>query len=221
MPCKSLPTPAIDNMKLGDNVWPSDILLSHDAVVAAGVSFPKLVVSCQSLRQGGLLHNRWRHHLSPTPQFRQGLERRENILQHPALVVSAATPHKTSEPTFFTSTYSVASDIEHRLSGVESDVLTTRISTAFPRCGSHLRFDIFELLETKLPVRLINTTNEWRLFQGHETTPLRVKGDIEDVCSELVTGSSHFLLKTPLGFFGVEKANFFQPNPDDKHVYAN
>ncbi|GFV38589.1 hypothetical protein TNCV_132281 [Trichonephila clavipes] len=33
-------------------------------------------------------------------------------------------------------------------------------------------------------VRLINTTNEWRLVQGHET-PLRVKGDIEDVSSEL------------------------------------
>ncbi|GFV19032.1 transposable element Tcb2 transposase [Trichonephila clavipes] len=49
----------------------------------------------------------------------------------------------------------------------------------------HLRFDIFELQETKLPVRLINTTNERRLVQGHETAPLRVKGDIEDVSSEL------------------------------------
>ncbi|GFU88208.1 uncharacterized protein TNCV_846011 [Trichonephila clavipes] len=49
----------------------------------------------------------------------------------------------------------------------------------------HLRFDIFELLETKLPVRPINTTNERRLVQGHETTSLRVKGDIEDVSSEL------------------------------------
>ncbi|GFV94566.1 hypothetical protein TNCV_3826331 [Trichonephila clavipes] len=45
----------------------------------------------------------------------------------------------------------------------------------------HLRFDIFELLETKLPVRLINTTNKRRLVKGHETTPLRVKGDIRDV----------------------------------------
>ncbi|GFV47959.1 hypothetical protein TNCV_1994431 [Trichonephila clavipes] len=40
------------------------------------------------------------------------------------------------------------------------------------------------LQETKLPVRLINTTNEQILVQGHET-PLRVKGDIEDVSSEL------------------------------------
>ncbi|GFV34397.1 hypothetical protein TNCV_1776861 [Trichonephila clavipes] len=32
-----------------------------------------------------------------------------------------------------------------------------------------------------LPVRLINTTNERRLVQGHETTPLRVKEDIENV----------------------------------------
>ncbi|GFW63861.1 hypothetical protein TNCV_3744651 [Trichonephila clavipes] len=30
-----------------------------------------------------------------------------------------------------------------------------------------LRLDIFELLETKLPVRLINTTNEWKLVKGH------------------------------------------------------
>ncbi|GFU55666.1 hypothetical protein TNCV_1649761 [Trichonephila clavipes] len=39
----------------------------------------------------------------------------------------------------------------------------------------HLRFDIFELQETMLPERLINTANERRLVQGHETTPLRVK----------------------------------------------
>ncbi|GFS52552.1 protein polybromo-1 [Trichonephila clavipes] len=43
-------------------------------------------------------------------------------------------------------------------------------------------------LQVKLPVQLINTTNEWRLVQGHETTPLRVKGDIEDVSSELDNG---------------------------------
>ncbi|GFX15977.1 transposable element Tcb2 transposase [Trichonephila clavipes] len=48
----------------------------------------------------------------------------------------------------------------------------------------HLRSDIFELQETKLPVRLINSTNERILIQGHET-PLRMKGDIEDVSSEL------------------------------------
>ncbi|GFW60838.1 hypothetical protein TNCV_2672591 [Trichonephila clavipes] len=39
-----------------------------------------------------------------------------------------------------------------------------------------LRFGIFEIQEMKLPVRLINTTNEQRLVQGHETTPLRVVG---------------------------------------------
>ncbi|GFY35193.1 uncharacterized protein TNCV_5045671 [Trichonephila clavipes] len=33
----------------------------------------------------------------------------------------------------------------------------------------------------KLPVRLINATNEQRLNQGPETTPLRMKGDLEDV----------------------------------------
>ncbi|GFW48459.1 hypothetical protein TNCV_1110181 [Trichonephila clavipes] len=36
----------------------------------------------------------------------------------------------------------------------------------------HLQLDIFELRETKLPVRLINNTNERRLVQGHET-PLK------------------------------------------------
>ncbi|GFV10538.1 hypothetical protein TNCV_2584321 [Trichonephila clavipes] len=48
----------------------------------------------------------------------------------------------------------------------------------------HLRFDIFKPYEKKLPVRLINPTNERRLVQGHETTPLRVKWDIKDVSSE-------------------------------------
>ncbi|GFT80642.1 hypothetical protein TNCV_515781 [Trichonephila clavipes] len=58
---------------------------------------------------------------------------------------------------------------------------------AFPGL-KHLRFGIIKLQETKLPVRLINTTNERRLVQGHKTIPLRVKGDIEDVCSELDDG---------------------------------
>ncbi|GFS95987.1 uncharacterized protein TNCV_4277711 [Trichonephila clavipes] len=51
-------------------------------------------------------------------------------------------------------------------------------------CSDHLRFDIFELRETKLPVQLINSTKEPILVQGHET-PLRVKEDIEVVSSEL------------------------------------
>ncbi|GFU11960.1 hypothetical protein TNCV_3265581 [Trichonephila clavipes] len=49
-----------------------------------------------------------------------------------------------------------------------------------------LRFDIFELQETKLPVRLINITNEWKVVQGYEI-PMRVKGDFEDVFNELDT----------------------------------
>ncbi|GFV65390.1 uncharacterized protein TNCV_2638201 [Trichonephila clavipes] len=64
----------------------------------------------------------------------------------------------------------------------------------------HLSFNIFELQETKLPVRLINTTNEQRPVQGHETTPLRVKGGIKDVYSELDIGLGqrlHFLDETP------------------------
>ncbi|GFY17520.1 hypothetical protein TNCV_3518751 [Trichonephila clavipes] len=50
----------------------------------------------------------------------------------------------------------------------------------------YLRFDIFELQETKLPIRLITTTSERRLVQGHEA-PLRM---IEDVPSELDNGDN-------------------------------
>ncbi|GFU82413.1 hypothetical protein TNCV_2462961 [Trichonephila clavipes] len=48
---------------------------------------------------------------------------------------------------------------------------------------NHLRFDVFEPQETKLPERLIN--EHYSRTWGHETTPLRVQGDIEDVSSEL------------------------------------
>ncbi|GFV93619.1 uncharacterized protein TNCV_1989311 [Trichonephila clavipes] len=60
----------------------------------------------------------------------------------------------------------------------------------------HLRFDIFEIQETKLPVLQINTTNEWRLAQGQETL-LKVKVDIEDVSREFANGDCrlHFLDK--------------------------
>ncbi|GFV96958.1 hypothetical protein TNCV_4351711 [Trichonephila clavipes] len=48
----------------------------------------------------------------------------------------------------------------------------------------------------KLPVRLTNTTNERRLVQGYETTPMRVKGDIEEISGELDNGGdeAHFWL---------------------------
>ncbi|GFT53398.1 uncharacterized protein TNCV_3324061 [Trichonephila clavipes] len=59
----------------------------------------------------------------------------------------------------------------------------------------HLRFDIFELQEMKLPVRLINTTNKWRLVQGHVPS-LRVKRDIEDVSSVQDNGG-YFLDEMP------------------------
>ncbi|GFW96891.1 hypothetical protein TNCV_2160261 [Trichonephila clavipes] len=45
--------------------------------------------------------------LFPTPQFRHGTGGKGNILQSPALVVSAATADKTFGPTYLTSTYSV------------------------------------------------------------------------------------------------------------------
>ncbi|GFX20524.1 hypothetical protein TNCV_3488811 [Trichonephila clavipes] len=63
----------------------------------------------------------------------------------------------------------------------------------------NLRFDVFELLEMKLPVPQVNTTNEQKLVPGQETAPLRVKGDIKDLSSELDNGDEmlHFLDETP------------------------
>ncbi|GFT97118.1 hypothetical protein TNCV_3857871 [Trichonephila clavipes] len=60
------------------------------------------------------------------------------------------------------------------------------------------KHDIFELQETILRVRLINTTNDGDFVQRHET-PLRVKGDIEDVSSELDNEGYrlHILVKGP------------------------
>ncbi|GFV35457.1 hypothetical protein TNCV_3204891 [Trichonephila clavipes] len=79
-----------------------------------------------------------RHHQSPLPQFMPGTDGEGNILQLPALVVSAATAHKTFGPTDLKSTYSVCTrsvfgGIEPRPSGLESDALTTRLSTALSK----------------------------------------------------------------------------------------
>ncbi|GFV98221.1 integrase catalytic domain-containing protein [Trichonephila clavipes] len=68
-----------------------------------------------------------------------------------------------------------------------SDGLVRVVNVKTSTVLKNLRFNIFELQATKLPVRLINTTNERRLIQGHETTPLRVKGDI-DVYREMDNG---------------------------------
>ncbi|GFV60666.1 uncharacterized protein TNCV_4180021 [Trichonephila clavipes] len=82
-------------------------LLVAFVVLYVVVSFPKgKNESCQSLRQVGLLHDRWRHLLSPPPRFRHGTGEEGNILQTPAPVVSAATASKTFAPTDLTSTYS-------------------------------------------------------------------------------------------------------------------
>ncbi|GFV61813.1 hypothetical protein TNCV_4447281 [Trichonephila clavipes] len=63
--------------------------------------------SSQSLRTVALLRDRWSHHLSPLLQFRQRTGWEGNILQPPALLVSAATTHKTFGLTDLTSTYSM------------------------------------------------------------------------------------------------------------------
>ncbi|GFW27781.1 hypothetical protein TNCV_766621 [Trichonephila clavipes] len=43
----------------------------------------------------GLLYDRWRHHRSPPPQFRHRTGGKGIIPQSPALVVLAATAHKS------------------------------------------------------------------------------------------------------------------------------
>ncbi|GFV08623.1 uncharacterized protein TNCV_3868971 [Trichonephila clavipes] len=79
------------------------------------------------VRQVGLLYDRWRRHLSPPPQFRHGTGRKGNIPQPPALVVLAATAHKTFGPTDLTSKYSMCTrrvfrGIEHRIQVFRSGV---------------------------------------------------------------------------------------------------
>ncbi|GFY26664.1 uncharacterized protein TNCV_2879921 [Trichonephila clavipes] len=84
------------------------------------------------VRQAGLLYYRWRHHRSPPPLFRHGTGGEGNILQPPALLVSAETAHKTFGPTDLTSTCSVCTrrvfgGIEHRTLAFPSGV----------RCSNH------------------------------------------------------------------------------------
>ncbi|GFS83540.1 hypothetical protein TNCV_66811 [Trichonephila clavipes] len=82
----------------------------------------------------------------------------------------------------------------------------------------HLRFDIFEQQEMKLPVRLINITNERRQVQGHET-PLRMKGETEKVSTK---GSAAFHSRrepiseeSPTSFPEYTAMNYsgFEPEP--------
>ncbi|GFU45138.1 uncharacterized protein TNCV_4235871 [Trichonephila clavipes] len=87
----------------------------------------------EPVRQVGLLYDKWRHHLSSLTPFRLGTRGEGNILQPPALLVSAAIAHKAFGPTDLTSSYSVCirkvfGSIERRPSGLESNALTTRLS---------------------------------------------------------------------------------------------
>ncbi|GFW18010.1 uncharacterized protein TNCV_2281141 [Trichonephila clavipes] len=84
------------------------------------------------VRQVGLLYDRWKHHLSPPPQFRHGTEGVGNILQSSAPVVSAATTHKTFGPTDLTSTYSVCT--RRALGGIG---LRTQAFLSEVRCSNH------------------------------------------------------------------------------------
>ncbi|GFV93477.1 hypothetical protein TNCV_1987911 [Trichonephila clavipes] len=86
----------------------------------------------EPVRQVGFLYDRWRHHLSPPPQFRHGTGGEGNILQSSAPVVSAATAHKSFGTTDLTSTYCmytrrVTGGIGHRIQAFQSGV----------RCSNH------------------------------------------------------------------------------------
>ncbi|GFS74811.1 uncharacterized protein TNCV_1395131 [Trichonephila clavipes] len=105
----------------------------------------------EPVRQVRLLYDRWRLHRFPPPQFRHETGREGNILQPPALVVSAATAHKTFGPTDLMSTYSVCTrrvfggtGIEPRASGMESDPLTTKLHVDENALKAHI---IDEFLE--------------------------------------------------------------------------
>ncbi|GFV07034.1 transposable element Tcb2 transposase [Trichonephila clavipes] len=89
--------------------------------------------SCHSLHDLEFaVQDLWRHHRSPTPQFRFGTAREGNILQHQSLMVSVATAHKTFGPTVLTSEYSVCTwrvfgGIEPRPSGLESEIINLNV----------------------------------------------------------------------------------------------
>ncbi|GFX48636.1 uncharacterized protein TNCV_585331 [Trichonephila clavipes] len=85
-----------------------------------------LLLSCPET-EVGLLHDRWRHKLSPLPQFRHGTGGEGNIFQYPTPVVSVATAHKSFGSTDLTSTYSVCTrrvfgGIRHRTQALLSEI---------------------------------------------------------------------------------------------------
>ncbi|GFX18693.1 hypothetical protein TNCV_3018511 [Trichonephila clavipes] len=83
-------------------LWPKLML-----VIVNVMSFPKgRNECCQSLRLVGLLYDRWRHHVSPPPQFRHGAGKEGNILQ-PLHLCFVLQP-----PIDLTSTYSVCTPRE-------------------------------------------------------------------------------------------------------------
>ncbi|GFW12845.1 transposable element Tcb2 transposase [Trichonephila clavipes] len=95
----TLPQADIQNLF---NSMPRRVAALIAARVAVVVSFPK-----GRNERCGLLYDRWRHNISLPPQFRHGTGGEGNILQPPALVVSAAIAQKTFGPTDLASTYSV------------------------------------------------------------------------------------------------------------------
>ncbi|GFT37263.1 uncharacterized protein TNCV_1127041 [Trichonephila clavipes] len=81
----------------------------------------------EPVRQVGPFYDRWRHHRSPPPQFRHETGGEGNILQHFALVVSAATTNKNFRPLDSTSTDSACTrrlfgGIRHRIQAFRSRV---------------------------------------------------------------------------------------------------
>ncbi|GFW80660.1 hypothetical protein TNCV_3235121 [Trichonephila clavipes] len=99
-----------------------------------GPVYGRLPLQPEDLGQLYIRDDRWRHHLSPPPQFRHGIEGEGNVLQFPALVTQ---PTRLSDPLISRARtscvlggYLRASGIEPRPSGQESDALTSRLPTA-------------------------------------------------------------------------------------------
>ncbi|GFV11756.1 hypothetical protein TNCV_977451 [Trichonephila clavipes] len=93
---------------------------------------------CEATIAVGLLNDRWRHHLSPPPQFRHGTGGEETFSSPLHSWFLLRTPTRLSDSLVLRPRtpcvlrgYLVSSGIEPRPSSLESDALTPRLPTAF------------------------------------------------------------------------------------------
>ncbi|GFV10180.1 hypothetical protein TNCV_3661321 [Trichonephila clavipes] len=115
-------------------------------VVVVVVSFPKgRNESCQILRQVGLLHDRWRYHLTlPPHNLGKELEGRKVFSWLLAPMVSSTTTHKTFGPPDLMSTFSVSTRrvfgcVRHRTLVLRSGVRCSNHWATHDTCGMVMR----------------------------------------------------------------------------------